>query len=143
MLAANLGVIAGIIFLAIEIQQNNEILQDQSRLSVLENQKDWTFFLAGSDENISLLYGSLNSEELTEVQKLRRENLIGGMMATWRWEFEQLGRERIGFDQLPVEAYRFYFKQVAINPEEWDVQKSKAPPEDAFIHFIEENVANY
>lgn len=35
MLAANIGVIAGIVFLAVEIQQNNELMASQARFNRL------------------------------------------------------------------------------------------------------------
>ncbi|NKB32421.1 MAG: hypothetical protein GKR91_04920 [Pseudomonadales bacterium] len=45
-LTANLGVIAGIIFLGFEIQQNTEMMQAQTRDSMSEKQMDWFMGIA-------------------------------------------------------------------------------------------------
>jgi ATP phosphoribosyltransferase regulatory subunit HisZ len=55
-LVANFGVIAGVVFLAYELRQNNELLEQGSRYSMLQNQKDWTQFIASNEEISNLLY---------------------------------------------------------------------------------------
>ena len=78
-LLANLGVVAGVVFLALEIQQNNELLVQDSRYSMLENQKDWKFFLNGDPEIAKLIYAP-KVEELSDVEKLRRFDILSGLL---------------------------------------------------------------
>jgi len=54
-ITANLGVIAGIVFLAIEVQQNTEIMQAQTQDSITEKQMDW-YMNIGTSEFASDLY---------------------------------------------------------------------------------------
>jgi hypothetical protein len=55
-LGANVAVSAGIVFLAVEIRQNSQILVEQARYSMLENQKEWAFFTAGDRDIARLIY---------------------------------------------------------------------------------------
>jgi hypothetical protein len=135
-LIANLGVVAGVVFLALEIQQNNELLIQDSRYSMLENQKDWKFFLNGDPEIARLIYAS-NSSELSEIEKLRRFDIISGVLLTWQWEWEQSKSGLFGNSQLPVEGFRSLWE--AQNTQaEWAALKPILKPE--FVGFLESNI---
>jgi hypothetical protein len=47
---ANIGVIAGIVFLAMELRQNNQLLIEQAQQGMVQNQREWTFFSAGDSD---------------------------------------------------------------------------------------------
>ncbi|MEZ5492329.1 MAG: hypothetical protein R3F50_18760 [Gammaproteobacteria bacterium] len=65
-LLANLGVLAGIVFLAIELQQNTDMMEAQTRDSITDKQLDWSLAIA-SDTSIAALWEKGNSEiEFTE-----------------------------------------------------------------------------
>ena len=51
---ANVGMIAGIVFLAVEIRQNTEMVQSQTRDSITEKQIALFGWFATSTENIRL-----------------------------------------------------------------------------------------
>jgi hypothetical protein len=135
-LIANLGVVAGVVFLALEIQQNNELLIQDSRYSMLENQKDWKFFLNGDPEIAKLIYNSDN-KELSEIEKLRRFDIISGLLLTWQWEWEQSQSGLFGNSQLPVEAFRTLWKSQNTQAE-WAELKPILKPE--FADFLENNI---
>jgi hypothetical protein len=115
-LLANIGVVAGVVFLALEIQQNNELLVQDSRYSMLQNQKDWKFFLNGNPEIAKLIYAS-HTGELSEIEKLRRFDIISGLLLTWQWEWEQSQTGLFGNSQLPVEGFRTLWKSLNIDAE--------------------------
>ena len=72
-LVANLGVIAGILFLAVEIQQNTEMMQSQTRDSMTEKQIDWYMAIGASefaselffDQSITGPIGEIEAEGIT------------------------------------------------------------------------------
>jgi hypothetical protein len=41
-LTANVAVLAGIVFLGLELQQNNELLRTQANLVLSQNRTDWS-----------------------------------------------------------------------------------------------------
>ena len=135
-LIANVGVVAGVVFLAFEIQQNNELLIQESRYSMLENQKDWKFFLNGNPEIAKLIYAS-SSGELNEIEKFRRFDILSGLLLTWQWEWEQSQSDLFGSSQLPVEGFRALWMSTNIQAD-WVGLKSILRPE--FAEFLESNV---
>jgi hypothetical protein len=115
-LLANIGVVAGVVFLALEIQQNNELIVQDSRYSMLQNQKDWKFFLNGNPEIAKLIYAS-HTGKLSEIEKLRRFDILSGLLLTWQWEWEQSQTGLFGNSQLPVEGFRTLWKSLNIDAE--------------------------
>ncbi|MFT5137215.1 MAG: hypothetical protein ACI8XV_002252 [Arenicella sp.] len=138
-LLANIGVIAGVVFLALEIEQNNELLVQESRYSMIENQKDWKFFLNGNPEIAKLIYAS-DTEELSDIEKLRRFDIISGLLLTWQWEWEQSQSGLFGTSELPVEGFRALWKAQNIQME-WPELKLVLKSE--FAGFLEEEVVKY
>jgi hypothetical protein len=137
-LLANLGVIAGVVFLAFEIRQNNELLVQDSRYSMLENQKDWKFFLNGDPEIARLIYGSQTSE-LNEIEKFRRFDILSGLLLTWQWEWEQSQSGLIGDSKLPVEGFHALWNYQNIQAEWAELRPILKP---GFAGFLEDNVVN-
>jgi hypothetical protein len=136
---ANLGVVAGIIFLAVELRQNNQILIEQSRYSMLQNQKDWTFFV-NSDEEIARLMFSMGGDvAFSELDVKRRTDLISSLLRMWQWEFEQSRLGMFGESELPIEGFKKAWRDYEI-AHLWDVVRSTFSPE--FVQFIDNEVAN-
>ena len=71
---ANVGVIAGIVFLGIELQQNNELLSSQIRSTRVENRLSLVDRLFDNPEVIELL--GKEESELTETE-MDRLRLLG------------------------------------------------------------------
>jgi hypothetical protein len=135
-LIANIGVVAGVVFLAFEIQQNNELLVQSSRYSMLENQKDWKFFLNGDPEISKLMY-TPNVGELNEIERLRRFDILSGILLTWQWEWEQAQSGLFGNSKLPVEGFRELWKSQNTQLE-WAELKPILKPE--FAEFLQNNI---
>jgi hypothetical protein len=138
-LLANLGVIAGIVFLAVELRHNNQILIEQARYSMLQNQKDWTFFIDGNEDTARLFYAMEGNAPFSELDQERRTSMVIGNLLTWQWEFEQSRLKLFGDSQLPVETFRFVWRQAHIG-ELWESVKNGFSPE--FVQFIDEEIAN-
>jgi hypothetical protein len=105
---ANIGVIAGIIFLAIELRQNNELMRAEARDAQNERIQDYVqqvYMVPGLAE---IILKARNGEPLTEVEELkllsRQGRRLRGFAAQWR-------EYRVGtvenFD--PVAGWRTFF----------------------------------
>jgi len=67
-LIANVAVVGGIVFLAVEIRQNNELLRSESRQTLVSN--DVTS-LAANLENVDVFAKLVSQEELSAEDQLR------------------------------------------------------------------------
>ena len=72
-IAANLGVIAGIAFLAVELNQNNRLLRAEAIGSVLETRLARQELVLNNDSLVSVLAKNSRSEALTDEDMIRIE----------------------------------------------------------------------
>lgn len=132
---ANLGVIAGIVFLGYELRQNNRFLSEQARYSVLQNQVGWTNMVAENADVAKLAFASPESEPLTRVEQLQRGELIAGLLRRWEWEYE---RSQLGIaDLAPIEGWIQAFDRFNV-ASDWEDLKSWFSPE--FVNYIDTEV---
>jgi len=137
-LGANLGVIAGIIFLGFELRQNNQLLVEEARYSMLENQKEWAYFISAAENVSDSVMSPDDSSKLSKTDKIRRLELIGTLLFMWQWEFEQSQSNLFGGSDFSVDAYKYGWRNYKIT-EIWPEVRSWYT--DDFIQFIEERVA--
>ena len=62
---ANVGVIAGMLFLAVELRQNNELMTDEAERSRAESMRESWALLADNDELAVIMVKERNGEQLT------------------------------------------------------------------------------
>ena len=87
MLAANMGVIAGIFFLAIEINQNNELLSAESRAN-RAMVKISAFDLAATNiDQANAAIKESNNEELSELEIRILQANARAAFARWEYAF--------------------------------------------------------
>ena len=70
---ANVGVIAGIVFLVIELQQNNELLEAQARSERNQRVMDLRSDIYSNPVLAEILVKARNGETLTEVEQLQAD----------------------------------------------------------------------
>ena len=133
------GIIAGILFLGFELHQNNQLLEEQARYSMLENQKDWAFFVAGEEDVARLVFNTSAINELTELERYRRDEILIGILLAWQWEYQQALSGFLTMAEVPVEAYRYSWR-VQNMDSVWRTAKDQYSPE--FSAFVEESVRN-
>ena len=135
---ANMGVIAGIVFLGYELRQNNRFLELQERYTFMHNVTEFNEFTASNDEIAGLLIRSPDGSPLSEdeLDQFRRCQVLGSLWRRWQWEFENLAIQPD--DPLAV-AWRGFWLQG--NPGDcWEPNKDQYPA--AFAQFIDEYVVN-
>ena len=138
---ANIGVLAGIIFLAFELRQNNELLDMQVRATTLDQRQSTMQLLVENPDILELL--DKDQETLSEVE-LDRLRLLGirVLVSMENDYFEaKLGRQDI--DELR-NLYRVLFHRKRLNyalPIGWSVFKAAANPE--FADWFENEIVNF
>jgi hypothetical protein len=128
-LAANIGVIAGILFLAVELQQNNELMAAQDRYNRYEVATR-TFDFLISDESINNIYfRAMASDQLTASEMKRFRSLAALTIFGFEWSYKE-----IPVEELPVERWLRNFESENFI-DVWNFWKSSMDPE--FVAFIE------
>ena len=138
---ANLGVIAGIIFLAIEIRQNNELMNAAARdaqNSRIQGFAEQVYMVPGLAE---ILVKTHNEEPLTEVEELK---LFNRQLRQLRGFEAQFREYRLGTVEALPRDWGTYFNEGGLrNPplvDTWDEVKTILQPD--FVQYIDENVVN-
>jgi len=137
---ANIGVIAGIVFLGFELQQNNELQRSQIR-SNFQGARLGINFLITDSQWLPGIFAKvetgdpLSAEEAIRLQA-QHQNLL--TLAQWMYEdYTALGLEP------PAERIRATFRGQTLTPgisQTWEAYKKTVPPE--FVEWMEENVVN-
>ena len=107
-LGANLGVIAGIIFLVVEVRQNNRLLAAQARYSLRQYRND----VADSTMLPHVLEAAHKwaaGESLTPVE--RSAGLITALklLELWEWQYGEYAAGMLQRKELPVASWRLWF----------------------------------
>jgi hypothetical protein len=82
-LAANFGVIAGIIFLGLELRQNSELMRAQSRTEMSQDTIDLLTMNVNDEKYLDTMTRALAGDELTEVEESQFRRTYYGWM--WHW----------------------------------------------------------
>lgn len=132
---ANLGVIAGIAFLAFELQQNNRFLSAQAQFNILQNRSLGTSALAESSESAEFWAKVNRGEALSDSDRLRVQAYATRAILNWEWEFGQYRAGNIGRNDLPLAAWRSMFhgrdalRRIDSFPETWALLRDGLNPD--------------
>ena len=88
-LAANIGVMAGIIFLAFELQQNTVATQLQAASNFQSSYTEIELSIYGNPEFAELLIKGREGEEVSGVDQLRLAVFYGGVIRQWQFNHFQ------------------------------------------------------
>ena len=133
-MVANVGVIAGIFLLVIEIRQNNELMAEQQRYNrlsisigtnelVLENQSLAELLVKGVAEGI---------DQLTPAERLQFQHLESRILKAQEWSFRELPRQ-----ELPIEQWKDNTRR-----ESWPIacERTKNQFDPEFVQFVENEI---
>jgi hypothetical protein len=138
---ANLGVIAGIIFLGFELRQNNTLMASQSRANQTEQVLALQSEVFLNADLAEIIYKASMSEPRTGADQLRLLALQPKMILGMQFQFEELRNGTL--DRVNVAAWRAIYRgEFATVPvpidKGWDDLKDVLRPE--FREFFEANV---
>lgn len=136
---ANLGVIAGIVFLVFELQQNNAQLAAQSRFNYYQNRIAEYRFIAENGEVIELVMRSGSGEPLSAVDSNRVVQRMMGLITGWEYEFGEYEQGRISEEEFNVAGKKQVYQSVRALGPVWESYRSTAPR--SFADFVDRNIA--
>jgi hypothetical protein len=140
---ANIGVIAGIVFLAFELQQNNEALGLQARLERENTVRQGLNRRVENPDLIRAAAKSFSDEELTLEEELLLRDYNRGALIDWWFAYRQVQDGALDENAIPLSLWREGFYEIYPRmPESWEEFKRIFSQEIEYIQWFEENVAN-
>ena len=133
-IAANIGVIAGIIFLGIELRQNNELLNAEARVSRV-------------DMSLGLMSEVLQSPQVAEViaadsgqevDKVLSDYYFTSVLVRWEYSWREVQLGALEEDRLPVLGWIGFSETYPGFVDHWN--SSRAGYHAGFREFMDTNV---
>jgi len=87
---ANVGVIAGIIFLAYELNQNNEFLELEAKATQVQIKLDAWGQIASDPALVAVMIKDRNEEALTPTEEMQLNAYWMGYFLRREWQFENV-----------------------------------------------------
>ncbi len=140
---ANIGVIAGIIFLALELRQNNSLLTAQARYSLRQYRSDVADTIM-APHVLEATHRYAGGENVTPAE--RSAALMAALKAIelWEWQYGEVVAGMLVREKLPVDSWRVWYHGEGESPvpirEVWKSRRAVLNP--AFVEFLEDNVAD-
>lgn len=136
---ANIGVIAGILFLAIELRQNNEVLNAQARLQRAQTRIDGMTETLGNPDLIRARAADARRAELTAEQRQLLQASWEILLTRWQYLHGELEAGLIDIDDIPVASWRRTMSTYPSFAEAWQQTKNIAFRKD-FAEWMDRNV---
>jgi hypothetical protein len=137
---ANVGVIAGIVFLGYEVHQNNEQLTAQSRFNYYQTRTSFDREFATDEQLVAVwLRAGADLESLTPIELARVSAWARAIFGAWEYELSEFEQGLLSADQLNVPGKRaFYEVQRSVLDVIWSTYRATAP--ENFVRYMEEQV---
>lgn len=142
-IGANIGVIAGITFLVLEVRQNNKFLAAQARYSLRQYRNDIADSLL-LPHVLEATHKWTTGEKLTPLERSTGLMVALKLLELWEWQFGEYRSGMLQRSELPVGAWRMWFHGTGpVAVPVIDVYgPRKAVLNPAFVQFFEENVVS-
>ena len=137
-LGANVRVILGILFLAYELHQNNELLMSQANLELSKNRADANELMA-TDANLARLLTARDTTALSEVDLFMRERYYVSVFTKWEWEYRQYQGGLIDDAYLPVSDWAAIMQAFPGMRAVWAVDRHRGRS-PGFVQFMDDKV---
>ncbi len=136
---ANVGVIAGIIFLGVELRQNNELMAAEARFSrVMMSNEGWRS-LAENGDLTELRVRAWNNEALTEAEQIRVDAAAMRVLVNMEWIYRELPADSPERNYMR-DQLRSSFSRGPTTGSVWEERKAAFDP--GFVQWMDENVVN-
>jgi len=138
-LVANIGVIGGILLLAFELRQNNELMEAEARLNRTNMAVDAWRFTAEHGDLTEIREKEKRGEELSNAEIRRVDSLVMSLFVVGEWTFKELSIDSSEVNQLR-EVHLYNFRYSPEYGRVWGERKQSFDP--AFVKWMEDNVVN-
>ena len=132
---ANVGVIAGIVFLGIELQQNNALIASQTRFNRLSAATGTNTLVADNADLAEIIAKANKSEELTDGETIRLYFYNLRALSNMQWTFREVPEANI-----PINVWRRIHDNNLHRRNFWERERQTFS--DDFVQFIDNNVVN-
>ena len=137
-LLTNLAVIASLVFLALEIRQNNSMLVLEARNAISDARNELVLTNMNNRELIIAREKAARGEELASVEEMQILLFFFAVFRTWQDQFFSFQAGVITEEQMDSEALTWRRSiKVPYVAKEWQRQKPELTPE--FVAFIEQS----
>jgi len=140
-IGANVGVIAGLVFLALEIRQNNKFLAAQARYSLRQYRSDIADSLM-LPHVLDATHKWARGEVISQEEKSTGLMVAIKIVERWEWQYGEYAAGMLQKDELPVGAWRLWFHDEGPFPvpvrEIYEMRKNVLNAD--FVVFFEDNV---
>jgi len=134
-LGANLGVLIGIVFLAVELRQNNENLATEVRATHFFGVADTWRMVAENPELAAAISKDFDKTELTLAEHGQLEAYWVRVFLALQWGFNEMPEDEF---RRGLEFQRRAFLGASTHPPAWEFSEPLLDPE--FVAFMNENV---
>ena len=142
-IAANIGVIAGIVFLAVELRQNNRHLAAQARYALRQYRADIVDSFV-QPHVLSAMYRIDRGEEVTPEDRGAALMISLKALELWEWQYGEYAAGMLQQSQLPIAAWRVWYDGEGPMPVPikavYEMRREVLNP--GFVQFFEDNVVN-
>ena len=135
-IVANIGVIAGIVFLAIELRQNNDFLAAQARLGQLNATVSRMQIGLNNADLADINWRARNGDPLTPAEENRYFEYALFTMMHWRWEYQEFEAGALPEVNLPSWQVQASFSPIWRRA--WEGTLGRQDTE--FARFVNENI---
>lgn len=137
---ANLGVIAGIVFLAVEIQQNNEALGVQARMERQAARRAISTRAVDNPELARAMRKAQQGELLTPDEAFVLEHEIMFRIINWEIVFTDVQEGLLSEQAIPLQGWRdAYHRRFPGMPAVWAQMKNTGVPTE-FAEFVDAEI---
>ena len=138
-IVSSVAVVASLVYLAMQIRQNNEQLAAQSRAAYYQGRADTDRDVALNESLAETLLKKVTGDLLTPVEDYRVSCLCWGNLVLFEYEFMELERGLISEREFNIEAKREACNAIraAIEPV-WMAYRKTAP--DGFVQLMEQKI---
>lgn len=142
-IVANIGVIAGIVFLAVELRQNNRLLAAQARYSLRQYRSDIADTIM-TPHVLAATHKYALTENVTPAERSAALMTALKVIELWEWQHGEYAAGMLVREKLPVASWRLWYHGKGQSPvpiqEIWELRRDVMNPD--FVQFLEENVVD-
>jgi hypothetical protein len=132
---ANVGVIAGIVFLAFELRQNNELLISQARSNLVYGRATYQEYLAINAGGIAEIVTKVRQSELSDTERFQLNVHWDLVINNWASMYQEVASGPLDEADLPRGSWARVFRSNPDLRKAWEVRKVDHPAE--FVRFID------
>jgi hypothetical protein len=137
---ANVGVIASIVFLALQLQQNNELLEGQARAEQLEARTAPARLFLNNVDIPSIGYKVSVGQSLSPEEDYVYRQFVIFSFIQWEWQYGEYRAGTLKRESIPTQGWRIAAAGRPIWRDVWNTFGSDSARTPGFVKFVNENV---